>query len=380
MTEPIKERRGGIPLGRIASVPVVLAYSWFIIAAYIVLVFGPRVTAQFPSLGLMGYAVAVGYAVLLLLSVLAHELAHALSARAFGWPTEKIVLTLWGGHTRFSGFTATPGRSAAMAMAGPAANGLIAVVGWLVLPVFEPQSLGASLVSILVWANILVAVFNIIPGLPLDGGHVVESVVWKITGNQHKGTVAAGWGGRAVVILMVLALLIVPLLRGGVPDITVLIVTLLVAGFMWMGASSAIQSGRVHLRVEKSSVRALMQPAAGVFRGASVEQAEAAAAPGTVIVLTEEDGRPVSILDSAAVQNVPPHLRAATPASAAARMLGEGAVLADWQSGPGLINAMTKLDRNEYAVVNDQGRVVGLLARSAVVAAVNGKAEPVLGQ
>ncbi|GAP56743.1 putative zinc metalloprotease sll0528, partial [Arthrobacter sp. Hiyo6] len=115
-------RSEGIPLGRIAGIRVVLAYSWFVIAAFTVIVYGPVLERQEPGLGIAAYYVAFAYALLLLISVLVHELAHALTAKIFNWPTEKIVLNLWGGHTQFEGFTATPGRSVLVALAGPAAN------------------------------------------------------------------------------------------------------------------------------------------------------------------------------------------------------------------------------------------------------------------
>ena len=134
MTETtVPVRREGIPLGRIAGVPVVLAYSWFIIAAFTVIVYGPVLEGRNPALGVAAYVIAFGYALLLLISVLVHELAHALTARIYGWPTEKIVLNLWGGHTQFESFTATPGRSVLVALAGPAANFVLAGGAWLVL-------------------------------------------------------------------------------------------------------------------------------------------------------------------------------------------------------------------------------------------------------
>lgn len=78
-----RPRSEGIPLGRIGGVPITLAWSWFVIAAAIVLLFGPQVARALPQLGAFGsYAVALGYALLLLLSVLVHELAHALTAQA----------------------------------------------------------------------------------------------------------------------------------------------------------------------------------------------------------------------------------------------------------------------------------------------------------
>ncbi|KII26735.1 peptidase M50, partial [Arthrobacter sp. AK-YN10] len=113
-------KKDGIPLGKIAGIPVYLAYSWFLIAAFTVIVYGPAVLIQFPGLGIGAYFVAFGYALLLAVSVLVHELAHALSAKAFKWPTDRIVLNLWGGHTQFQNFTSSPGRAVVVAMAGPA--------------------------------------------------------------------------------------------------------------------------------------------------------------------------------------------------------------------------------------------------------------------
>ena len=221
-------KRGGIPLGSIFGVPVSLAWSWFIITGFIVLVFGPTVARALPDLGYAAYLVAFTYAVLLAVSVLIHELAHALTAKSFGWPGASITLNLWGGHTQFSSFNATPGRSLAVAMAGPAANFVIAGLGYLLLHAVDPQGVVLLLWDILIWANLLVAIFNVLPGLPLDGGRLVESAVWRYTGNQDRGTVAAGWAGRVIVILVVGYFVITPLVNDQPLDFQVLIVAILV--------------------------------------------------------------------------------------------------------------------------------------------------------
>ena len=203
-------RRGQIRLGRLVGVPVYLSWNWLLIAGFVVLLFGPQVARLFPELGIGAYGIAFLYAVLLALSVLVHELAHAVSARAFGWPAQEIVLNLWGGHTQFGAFQATPGRSLVTALAGPAANVLIALAGTLIAAVAPPEGVARLLLDILVYANWLVALFNVLPGLPLDGGRIVESAVWAITGSQDKGTLAAGWAGRGIVMLLGVALVVVP--------------------------------------------------------------------------------------------------------------------------------------------------------------------------
>ena len=89
-----------VRLGTIAGAPVRLSWSWLLIAAAITLAFGPQIQRALPSIGGGAYGVALGYAVLLALSVLVHEAAHALTGRAFGQRTEEIALTLWGRPSR----------------------------------------------------------------------------------------------------------------------------------------------------------------------------------------------------------------------------------------------------------------------------------------
>nr|WP_237740688.1 site-2 protease family protein [Arthrobacter crystallopoietes] len=364
-----------MPLGRIAGVPVVLAYSWFIIAAFIVITFGPQVQRAIPSLGIGAYIVAFGYAVLLLISVLVHELAHAVSARIFGWPTAKIVLNLWGGHTQFASFKATPGKSLMVALSGPAANFALAGAGILVLPLMRTSPVGYLLTDIFVWANFLVALFNILPGLPLDGGRLVESAVWRATGSQEKGTLAAGWAGRIIVVLTVLAVLGWPLLMGRQPDLQIVVIMVLVGGFLWMGASAAITNAKLRLRLPQVYAGSLKRPAVGVPATASVAQVRETLHqnPGSAVVLTAPTGQPEAIVDPVALQQVPDAGAAGTAASAAARALAPGAYVPEWAAGQELVQYLAALSGTEYAVVDQDGYVTGLLDQDAVVRAITGR-------
>ncbi|MCC3283398.1 site-2 protease family protein [Arthrobacter caoxuetaonis] len=374
---PKKERSEGIPLGRIGGVPVTLAWSWFVIAAAIVFLFGPRVASVLPQLGgIAPYAVALGYALLLLLSVLVHELAHALTAQAWKWPTPRIVLTLWGGHTQFGDVRATPGKSLLVALAGPAANFVLALCGRMVLPFLEPGTVAWLLTDIFVWANILVAVFNVLPGLPLDGGRIVETIVWKVTGVQEKGTVAAGWAGRIIAVALVAAVFIPPYLQGRTPGLSLVLVTALVSGFLWMGASAAITNARMRLRLPAISAAALMEPARQVPTGMPVLEARriaAEAGTGTALVVTAATGRPEAVVDNGALFAVPDEYAAGTPVDAAARALAPGAYIPNAATGQELIQYLSKLSGSEYAVIDKEGTVVGLLRQATVVAAITGR-------
>ena len=367
-------RREGIPLGRIAGVPVVLAYSWFLIAAFTVIVYGPVLGRNNPALGASAYVIAFAYAVLLLVSVLVHELAHALTARIYGWPTQKIVLNLWGGHTQFESFTATPGRSVLVALAGPAANFVLAAGAWLLLTSASLGSVAEILTNIFMWANFLIAVFNVLPGLPLDGGRLVESAVWKATGSQAKGTVAAGWGGRLIVVALGYWFILRPLLAGDSPEFSLLMITVLVGGFLWMGASAAIQQGTLRGRLHLVSAAGLSTPAVGLPATASVQDALRLGAPGnTSVVVYGLGGRPEAVVDPVALASVPAAAAGATPITAVSYALAAGAYVPEWSKGQELLHFLSQLEGRDYAVVDHNGRVTGLLSQDAVLSAITGR-------
>jgi Zn-dependent protease len=369
-------RREGIPLGRIAGIPVILAYSWFVIAAFTVMVYGPLLLEQNPALGISAYYMAFAYALLLLISVLVHELAHALTAKIYGWPTRKIVLNLWGGHTQFENFTATPARSVIVALAGPAANLVLAGGAWVVLSNTSMGTVAGILTNIFMWANFVIGIFNVLPGLPLDGGRIVESAVWKATGSQAKGTVAAGWAGRVIVVALGFWFIARPLLAGETPDFSLLMITVLVGGFLWMGASASIQQGTLRGRMHLVSAAALAAPAVGIPTTATVADIRRLSPDGSrAVVVCGPDGRPQGVVDAGALAAVPDYAAGSTPATAVSYALAAGAYVPESSQGQELIQYLSQLEGHEYAVVDHQGTVTGLLAQNVVVAAITGKAD-----
>jgi Zn-dependent protease len=370
-------RRLGVPLGRIAGIPVILTWPWFIVTAAIALYFGPRVEANFPGIGAGAYAVALAYSLLLALSVLIHEFAHALTARAFGWPTTRIVLNLWGGHTQFERYSSSPGRSLAVALAGPAANFALALLSWWVILLAGPGTVVELLANTLFWANLILAVFNVLPGLPLDGGRIVESAVWKATGSQDKGTIAAGWVGRLIVLGLLALVLVLPLAFGRTPDLTLVIIGVLVSSFLWLGAGDSIRMAQIRLRLPSLSASRLKQPAVGLPSGSTVRQLRhlVAGRPDLAVVLLGEDGQPRSVVDSGALAAIPDAAADTTRADAASRTL-PAVRIAEWAAGEDLLKALARVDGNEFPVVDRHGTVTGMLYRLTVTDAVTGKRNP----
>jgi CBS domain containing-hemolysin-like protein len=151
-------------------------------------------------------------------------------------------------------------------------------------------------------------------------------------------------------------------------------ITILVGGFLWMGASASIQQGTLRGRLHLVSAAALAGPAVGVPATATVADILRLSPAGTpAVVVCGADGRPQGVVDAAAVSAVPAVAAASTPVTAVSYALGAGAYVPESSKGQELIRYLAQVDGQEYAVVDHQGKVTGLLGQSAVVAAITGK-------
>lgn len=375
-------RRRGLPLGRVAGAPIRLSPSWILIALFIAALFGPQVERVLPGPAWTAWAVALAYTVLLALSVLLHEIAHALVGRALGQRPEEIVLTLWGGHTQFRGPHATPGASVATALAGPAANLLLAAAAWTLGAGLDARGVTGLLLDVTVWANLLLAGFNVLPGAPLDGGRMVESAAWAATGSRDRGTEASGWAGRAIAVALVVLWIGLPLLRGGRPGVMSSLLVVWIAVTLWQGASASVERGRWGRRMSGVRLRALEIPAVAVPLGVTVAQATAGLGAGTAVVAVDASGRPRGVLDLAAVGAMTPTGAATTAVEAACRRVPEGAVLdADAlpAGGAELVAALTRPDAPGVAgpdqtpvwvLVDRRGGVRSVLPRETILTAL----------
>lgn len=200
--------QSSIQIGRIAGIPIGIHYSWFIVFILVLvtlsLAFFP---VQVPGLSATEYLV-MGFITTLLFfaSVLGHELSHSVLAIRRGIPVQSITLFIFGGVSQISREADNPRTELLVALAGPLSSIGIGIVFAAIWFFSAPVSIPISAVAAyLATINVFLALFNLIPGFPLDGGRVLRAIVWQVTKSQRRATRVAATGGRVVSYLFILA-------------------------------------------------------------------------------------------------------------------------------------------------------------------------------
>ena len=376
---------GGIPVGRPFGVPVYITPTWFLIAALITWVFGTQLGYVLPDLGAARYLVSLFFAVAFYASVLVHELAHTWVALRFELPVRRIQLQFFGGVSEIEKEAETPGREFWLAFAGPLLSLVLGGVFALLLHLLEPGGVTGVLLAGLMVSNVIVAAFNLLPGLPLDGGRMLRAAVWKVTGRPMSGTVAAAWAGRVLAVAVLLGLPYLSYQRQtdhGVGDLIDTMLAVILGAIMWQGANGSVRAARLRERLPYLYARALSRPAIPVTGDTPVSEvvrrAHAEGARGVVVI--DGRGEPTGLVRESAVGAVPEHRRPWTAASVVTRPLEPGLRLPAELRGEELLDALRACPSTEYLVLEEDGSTVGVLAardvERAFTAAMAGEGEP----
>ncbi|GHE40814.1 site-2 protease family protein [Streptomyces griseoaurantiacus] len=372
-----KDPGGGLLMGRPFGVPVYVAPSWFLVAALITWVFGGQLDRVLPELGAARYLVSLFFAVAFYASVLVHELAHTVAALRFKLPVRRIQLQFFGGVSEIEKEAETPGREFVLAFVGPLLSLVLAGVFYLAMSPVEPGTVPGVLLAGLMISNLIVAAFNLLPGLPLDGGRMLRAVVWKITGTPMSGTVAAAWVGRALAIAVLIGL---PLLTqtgalggdpediGGMDTVTDALLAAILAAIIWTGAGNSLRMARLREHLPELRARALTRRAVPVETDTPLSEAlrRANEVGARALVVVDAEGEPLSLVREAAIVGVPEHRRPWVAVSGLAQDLTEGMRVSAELSGEELLDVLRATPATEYLVVEDSGAIYGVLSAADV--------------
>jgi Zn-dependent protease/CBS domain-containing protein len=204
---------GNLRVGNLFGIPFYINFSWFLVLGLVTWDYGSELGFSFPQLGSLAWVLGLGAALMLFASVLAHELGHSFVAIRQGIPVNSITLFIFGGLASMGEESKTPGDAFWVAIAGPLVSIVLFTILTLVSLFGGITGAPAAIVNLIASINLALALFNLLPGLPLDGGNALKAIVWKITGKPYKGLAFAskagqflGWVGVGLGLLSVLGL------------------------------------------------------------------------------------------------------------------------------------------------------------------------------
>ena len=363
---------GGVRVARLFGVPIYVEPRWLLVAfVLLTLVVQPQIPEHFPLAST--YLIALCFAPLLYLSVLIHELGHSVVALRFGLKVERIRLHLLGGVSEIASEAPTPRQEFAIAAAGPALSLALFGLGWGLVMVLPGGTVLIYIVMLMAQANLVVAIFNLLPGLPLDGGRVLQAAVWAGTGNRFRGVVVAAWTG---LVLAGLLLVVAPLiwLGTGAQGWISLVWGVTIAIFLFSGAQQSLRIAKFRRRIgplwaRPLSRRALLVPTATTIAEALRRQVITRA---SAIVVIDEAGQPVGIVSPAAAQATPPDRRVHVRAGELMHTLTPAQFLSADTTGEALLQAMHSGSAGEYVVRDEAtGAVIGVLHTDDVLRLVH---------
>jgi Zn-dependent protease len=357
---------GSVRLLRVAGIDISIHVSWLVIFA---LVTWSLAQALFPDVA-PGYSqstywiVGAVSALLLFVSVLIHELAHSLVARARGLEPRSITLFIFGGVSSLGGEAKKPSTEFLVAVVGPLSSFAIAFVVYAIALVLQPRDLVDAVFTYLIFINVALGFFNLIPGFPLDGGRVFRSIVWNVTGNFRRATEIA----VAVSKVFAYAFMLFGLFRLLNGELIAGIWTAAIGWFLDNAASMSLAQVVFEQRIGKARVADVFTP-----------DTTAAPAELTVDRLIEDymlarnrravpvvqDGRVLGIVTLGDVRAVPPERRALTPV----RQLVHNQQTVAVRPEDNLRAAVEALGSGDFEVVPvvENGQLVGVLSRADVM-------------
>lgn len=364
--------RKGIRLGRIAGVEIDIDYSWLTIFLLFVFLLG---YAYFPST-VPGIAVgwywlaAVITTVLFFGSVLAHELAHSIVARREGLPVKNITLFLFGGVSQITDEPHTAWDEFRMAIVGPLMSLVIgAIVFGIALWVRSTASpLVYAALTYLWYINVALAVFNLLPGFPLDGGRVFRAILWGATGDLVRSTYIATLVGQGVgwVMILVGAVLLLAVRGGFVNGIWLAFI----GWFLIRAARSSYQQMIMRNALNRVPIAEVMNPdVPAISPEMTAEQlvTDYFMRESASVLPVVEDGRLLGVVSIDDVRQLPRERWTTTTVREITPQITQEQILRPGDDAWAAINRMAQSNRDRLLVVEENGQVDGMVTQGAIL-------------
>jgi Zn-dependent protease len=370
--------QNGWRIGSLFNIPLYIDPTWFLIVGWITLRDGMNFQADWGAP--IAYSAGLAMALLLFASVLLHELGHSLVAKAQGIEVKSITLFFFGGVATIESESKTPGQMFQVAIAGPLVSLALAVItGAIVLFAPLPSPILAVLLLRVASLNLILTLFNLVPGLPLDGGQVLKAAMWKRTGSYIKGTQIAAKSGRFLgygIAALGLADIFGISQQFGFPSIGGLW-GVLIGSFMVRNADRYTQVANLQQILLDLKAQDVMSRDVRVLDGGwNLRQF----ADHAVVSLEEpgayfaaQDGRYRGRVDLNQVQGIERSLWEDQTLSQIAQPLSEIPSVTETTALAKVINQLEDLSDRAITVLSPAGAVAGMIDRSDIIRVVAGK-------
>ena len=348
--------------------PIVLAPSWVGIGVLITLSLAPMFSYPLTP-GRRHYVAAAMAAVLFASSVLAHELGHAAISTRLGIPIKRVTLHLFGGVAEMEREPSTAAGEFLVAVAGPLVSVFLSGAMAALARSMSDVTMTHRMAAYLSLTNAVLAVLNLLPGLPLDGGRILRAGVWGVTGNRDAGTFAGVRGGQGLALLAGS----IGLLRIGAGQWTG-VFELVIGGFLWVNATALGRRTVALRRIGALNVRALARPALRVDAAMPLSEAlRRAVETGRRLLVVDSYGAPAGVISGTALAAVPERRRPWVSVADVARPLEPGLVLDADLDGEHLLDRLRATPATEYLVTAADGTVAGVLSAHDVARVLDGR-------
>jgi Zn-dependent protease/CBS domain-containing protein len=357
-------------IGRIAGIRI--GVNWSVLVIFALIAWGlaaARFPTSYPQYGTLAHVIAaLVTAVVFFLSLLAHEISHALVARRNGLNVEDITLWLFGGVARLSGEARNPGAELRIAGVGPLVSMVLGVAFLLVAVLVMASGYQGLALAALAWLggiNLVLAVFNVIPAAPLDGGRLLRSVIWWRTGDRLKATLWASRAGQVFGWILIAIGLVTFLDTGDFGGLWLVLI-----GWFLVGAATVeSQQATARGQLAALTVRHLMTPnpvtASASMTVDELLGSEAIRHRHSTFPLTDDGGPPVGLVTFTQIRRVPPETRATTRLRDIACPMQQVAQVRPDQRAADLLPRLSECAEGRALVVAD-GELVGIVSPSDI--------------
>jgi len=358
---------GGFRIGRIFGIPIFLHATWFVVFLLVTWALSAHFAAIHPGWsGAASLLVAAGTALLFFVSILLHELGHSVLALRHRVPVRSITLFIFGGVAVMERDPESPRAEFEIAIAGPLVSALLALGFALSARGSAPESAWTSLADWLVRINLGVAVFNLLPGFPLDGGRVLRAFLWARSGDAARATRTAGVAGQWLAYGFI-AFGALRVLGGDLGGLWIAFI-----GWFLLSASGAsIEQATLDASLAGLRARDVMNAdVARIPRGVSVGQfARELVMRGRRWALVEEGGAPFGLVSLTDVKRIAAEDWETTPVGAIATPIAAVVTAAPDAPVREVLHTMATRGVNQVPI-RDGDKILGAVTRETLVQAI----------